>query len=234
MYLLFDLLFVAILYASVYFAGKKGLVGEVRGLLSFGIAALCSFFLCGPVSRLFADSFLQNGIYRKAKSALGGMFGITPESGNAAATELIESENGTIAAIDRFSSGNLLSDLRGEISAGADNLAETLLSALANGVTGILLRVIAFVALLLLGWLGIALLLRYLDRVSKKGGLVGGLNLGLGFTLGVVRGLALCILLANVGEWFLRWLGESRGWDVTAMLGGTWLFRFFSNVFLFL
>ena len=234
MFLLCDLLFVLVLFVSVYLAGKKGLIGMVRGFVVLVLAALLAIWGNAGLSGVIRDTTIGGGIYEKVETAIGGLLGISPEMEDAAVEGLIESGNNTISAIDGLTSGDLLADLRGQISQGAENLASKLLAALSDAVTGVLLRVIAFLIIFILAYITLRISLRFLKHVTEKDGLVGYANTSLGFVFGVLRGLLLCIVLGNLGVWLLQSFGATRGWDTTALLSQTYLFRFFSNVFAFL
>ena len=234
MFLLVDLLFVLVLFVSIYLAGKKGLLGMVRGFVVLVLAALLAIWGNKGLSDIIRDTTIGSGIYEKVESSIGSLLGISSDMGDAAAAGLIESGNSTISAIDGLTSGDLLADLRGQISAGAENLASKLLTALSDAVTGVLLRVIAFAIIFLLGYIVLRLSLRFLKHVTEQEGLVGYANTSLGLLFGVLRGLILCVVLGNLGVWLVRSFGATRGWDTTALLSQTYLFRFFSNIFAFL
>ncbi len=234
MFILIDLLFVLLLFSSIYLAGKKGLVGQLRGLLVLVAAAVLAFSLCSAFAHLIGDTTLGGGIYDKVEASIGSLLGISADSDSAVAEGLIANENATITAIDALTSVDLLGGLRAEISAGADNLAAKLLSVLAEAVTGVLLRVISFLVIFFLAFVGLHIAIRALKRATEQEGFAGTMNLWLGLTFGTLRGLVLCIILGNVGEWLIASLGATRGWDVAGMLADTYLFRFFSNIFVFL
>lgn len=234
MFLLADLAFILVLFVSIYLAGKKGLLGMVRGFVVLVLAALLAIWGNKGLADVIRDTTIGSGIYEKVEASIGSLLGITPEMEDTAVEGLIESGNNTISAIDGLTSGDLLGDLRGQISAGAENLAEKLLGALSDVVTGVLLRVIAFLAIFLLGFLALRLSLRFLRAVTEKDGLVGYANTSLGLVFGVLRGLLLCVLLGNLGVWLLHSFGATRGWDAASLLSQTYLFRFFSNIFAFL
>ena len=234
MFLLVDLLFVLVLFVSIYLAGKKGLFGMVRGFVVLVLAALLAIWGNKGLSDIIRDTTIGSGIYEKVESSIGSLLGISSDMEDAAAAGLIESGNSTISAIDGLTSGDLLADLRGQISAGAENLASKLLTALSDAVTGVLLRVIAFAIIFFLGYIVLRLSLRFLKHVTEQDGLVGYANTSLGLLFGVLRGLILCVVLGNLGVWLVQSLGATRGWDTTALLSQTYLFRFFSNIFAFL
>lgn len=234
MFLLCDIAFVLVLFVSIYFAGKKGVVGMVRGFVVLLLAALLAIWGNAGFAGILRDTTIGDGIYEKVEASIGGLLGITPEMDDAAAEGLIESGNNTISAIDSLTSGDLLSDLRGQISAGAENLADKLLTALSDAVTDVLLRVIAFLVLFLLGYAVLRLCVRFLRHATEQDGLVGYANTALGLGIGTLRGLLFCVVLGNLGVWLLHYFGATRGWDVVDMLSKTYLFRFFSNVFTFL
>ena len=234
MFLLADLVLILVLFASVYLAGKKGFVGLVRGLVVLVLAVLLAVFGNKALAGVVRDTTIGEGIYAKVETSIGGLLGITPDTDDATAEQLIQSDNNTISAIDSLTSGSLLADLRGQITEGAENLAGKLLHALSDAVTGVVLRVIAFVFLFLFGWLLLRMALRFLRSVTQEEGFVGYVNTALGLLIGTLRGLVLCVVLANLGVWLLHSVGATRGWDVSAMLSQTYLFRFFSNVFAFL
>ena len=234
MFLFVDLLFVLVLFVSIYLAGKKGLVGMVRGFVVLVLAALLAFWGNQGLSGVIRDTTIGSGIYEKVEASIGSLLGISPETEDAAVEGLIQSGNNTISAIDGLTSADLIADLRGQISAGAENLASKLLSALSDAVTSVLLRVIAFLVIFILCYIVLRLALRFLKHVSEQDGLVGYANTAFGLVFGVARGLLLCVVVGNLGVWLLGSLGATRGWDAPALLSQTYLFRFFSNIFAFL
>lgn len=52
--IIFDLVFLAIIIVNVIIYAKKGFVGTVLQLLTFGVAFLAAFLLSNPVAKLFA------------------------------------------------------------------------------------------------------------------------------------------------------------------------------------
>lgn len=187
MYLIFDLVFIAIILISIFMAAKRGFVRALLEFIGFFVAIVIALTVSEPASQFAFEKFVEPAIYEKTQDIITDTSTEIPENLWENLPDFIKN-NSVIFNFDKESFQNTLSN---EIKDGASNLSDTISQKIVKpSFISVVSAIICFLLILIL-----IPVFRFLAKVINKlfsSNKIGKVNKTLGGIVGIINGIAIC------------------------------------------
>lgn len=201
MNIIIDLILVAIIAVSAFFAYKKGLIGTIFTLLSTLVAIILSVTLSTPVSKFIDSTFVNKPVKNYIlsvvdSSSIGKSYEQALENIDVAGK--IESMPDSLKSVLELANVDVDSVINSAQSA-QDNAAaakDTLIDSIAAPISSAISKVIALVVLFAVLSVGLWVVAKLITAVLKLIPLGKSLNKFGGLAFGIVRGLIIVFVIS--------------------------------------
>ncbi len=225
-FLVADLILVAIALFLVIRGAKRGFMGTALHLIRPVSTVLIAFFGCRLFGEFLFESGLLNGMQDSVFESLKGIVA-NPEFQEQHAGQTVTGFTGIIGALIALSGNSeLVTDLAGFVTGD-----ETILREISASIVESAAVVVAFILLLFFGSLLIKMLIAVINAIFKLPGL-NLVNKLLGFVLGVFSAAVVCWLASYLIFFLFTWLGGTMNIAFFAPFGngeGTLLLQMLYN-----
>lgn len=190
-----DLILVAILILTAVFAAKKGFFATLFDLAGYVISLIAAKIVSSSVAVGIFSDYLEEPVRQRLTASLGDVaktdYAAQIES---AVSSIPESLTGImqLIGIDRE---ELIEKVSSTNLKGSD-LVDGIMETIAVPVGTAIVRTVLFVALSVVLSLVIKIIVRLLDKVIKKLPAIRQVNSGLGFVLGVLKGIIVVVIVS--------------------------------------
>lgn len=214
---LLDLAVILVFVLCIAVGCKRGVVKALSRLLGIAAAVVLAFLFCGPLASLTFDQWVGPQL----ESTISTKIGESRDDGENAVRSGVESvlealpapvvnlmKNNGIGTVDEIIDRVDLSGAD-QLVQNADDIAGRLTTQVARPVVVTILRVPAFLLILLLGIIAAMLLSGLLDALVSHIPFVKGVNRSLGALFGALEGVALVLVLVGVLQMAAELGGET-------------------------
>lgn len=183
MTILVDLIIVAVIALSIFLGYKKGLIGVAVEILSFFIAIVLAFVLCGPVATYITqNTTLDDNIQQSIKQTLEAKEDITNE-------EIVKNEENLPQFVTSF--------IEKEIDKVATNAKNEIANVVSVNVTSAIINAISFIGIFIVTKIVLIFLKMFSEQIAKIP-VLKQFNQAGGIAYGVLRGFFIVYLVLGI------------------------------------
>ncbi len=204
MNIIIDVILLAIIAVSAFFAYKKGFIGTLFSLISTVVAIALSLMLCSPVSGFINDKFVNPTVKSYIikvvdSSSVGKTYEQALSNGNAIIkniNDMPQSLKGVLdlAGIDTADIISEANKTEANAAAAIDNLIDKIATPISTAIS----RVIALVGLFIVLSIALWVVCKLLTAVFNALPLGKSLNKFGGLAFGVIRGLLIVFIISTL------------------------------------
>ena len=183
MTILVDLIIIAVIALSIFLGYKKGLIGVAVEILSFFIAIVLAFVLCGPVATYITqNTTLDDNIQQSIKQTLEAKEDITNE-------EIVKNEENLPQFVTSF--------IGKEIDKVATNAKNEIANVVSVNVTSAIINAISFIGIFIVTKIVLIFLKMFSEQIAKIP-VLKQFNQAGGIAYGVLRGFFIVYLVLGI------------------------------------
>lgn len=183
MTILVDLIIVAVIALSIFLGYKKGLIGVAVEILSFFIAIVLAFVLCGPVATyIIQNTTLDDNIQQSIKQTLEAKEDITNE-------EIVKNEENLPQFVTSF--------IEKEIDKVATNAKNEIANVVSVNVTSAVINAISFIGIFIVTKIILIFLKIFSEQIAKIP-VLKQFNQAGGIAYGALRGFFIIFLVLGI------------------------------------
>ena len=178
-----DLIILAVIALSIFLGYKKGLIGVAVEILSFFIAIVLAFVLCGPVATyIIQNTTLDDNIQQSIKQTLEAKEDITNE-------EIVKNEENLPQFVTSF--------IEKEIDKVATNAKNEIANVVSVNVTSAIINAISFIGIFIVTKIVLIFLKMFSEQIAKIP-VLKQFNQAGGIAYGVLRGFFIVYLVLGI------------------------------------
>lgn len=183
MSILVDLIILAVITLSIFLGYKKGLIGVAVKILSFFIAIILAFVLCGPVATYITETTtLDDNIQQSVKQMLEAKEDTNKE-------EVVQSADNIPQFVTNF--------IEEEIDKVATNAQNEIANVVSANVTSAIINAISFIGIFIVTKIVLIFLKMFSEQIAKIP-VLKQFNQAGGIAYGVLRGFFIVYLVLGI------------------------------------